>query len=215
VQPRRTIRVGLWTGEEEGLFGSEGYVKQHFGYVPLSTAPDQVNLPDFMRKPAGPVELKPEQQKISGYFNLDNGTGKVRGIYLQENGAVGPIFQQWMAPLSDLGVSTITMRNTGGTDHESFDAVGVPGFQFIQDSLDYGSRTHHSNMDTYERLQGEDLAQAAVVEAIFVYNTAMRDQMLPRKPLPHPELEEQRKARLKNLMPGAEAPEADAKKPAN
>jgi hypothetical protein len=215
VQPRRTIRVALWTGEEEGLFGSEGYVKQHFGYVPLSTAPDQEKLPDFMRKPAGPVELKPEQQKISGYFNLDNGTGKVRGIYLQENAALAPIFQQWMAPLSDLGVGTITVRNTGGTDHESFDAVGVPGFQFIQDQLDYSSRTHHSNMDTYERLQGDDLAQAAVVEAIFVYNTAMRDQMLPRKPLPHPELEEQRKARLKNLMPGAEAPDADAKKPAN
>ena len=213
VQPRRTIRVGLWTGEEEGEFGSYGYVKQHFGFVPLSTAPDQVKLPDFLRKPAGPVELKPDQQKISGYFNLDNGTGKVRGIYLQENAAVGPIFQQWMAPLSDLGVGTITMRNTGGTDHEAFDSVGVPGFQFIQDSLDYGSRTHHSNMDTYERLQPDDLAQAAVVEAIFVYNTAMRDQMLPRKPLPHPELDEQRKAPLKNLMPGAETPEADAKKP--
>jgi hypothetical protein len=204
VQPRRTIRVGLWTGEEEGEFGSYGYVKQHFGYVPLSTAPDQVKLPDFLKKPAGPIELKPEQQKISGYFNLDNGTGKVRGIYLQEDAAVGPIFQQWMAPLSDLGVTTITMRNTGGTDHEAFDSVGVPGFQFIQDSLDYGARTHHSNMDVYERLQPEDLAQAAVVEAIFVYNTAMRDQMLPRKPLPHPELEEQRKAPLKNVMPGAE-----------
>ncbi len=211
VQPRRTIRVGLWTGEEEGEFGSYGYVKQHFGNVPLSTAPDQVKLPDFLRKAAGPVELKPEQQKISGYFNLDNGTGKVRGIYLQENAAVGPIFQQWMAPLSDLGVSTITMRNTGGTDHEAFDSVGVPGFQFIQDQLDYGARTHHSNMDVYERLQPEDLAQAAVVEAIFVYNTAMRDQMLPRKPLPHPELEEQRKAPLKNLMPGAEAAEEEAK----
>jgi carboxypeptidase Q len=205
VQPRRTIRVGLWTGEEEGLFGSEGYVKQHFGYVPLSTAPDQVNLPDFLRKPAGPLELKPEQQKISGYFNLDNGTGKIRGIYLQENAAVRPIFAQWMVPLQDLGVTTITMRNTGGTDHESFDAVGIPGFQFIQDMLDYGSRTHHSNMDTYERLQPEDLAQAATVEAIFVYNTAMRDQMLPRKPLPHPELEEQEKAPLKDVMPGATA----------
>jgi carboxypeptidase Q len=215
VQPRRTIRVGLWTGEEQGEFGSYGYVKQHFGFVPLSTAADQVKLPDFLRKPAGPVQLKPEQQKISGYFNLDNGTGKVRGIYLQENAAVGPIFQQWIAPLQDLGVSTLTMRDTGGTDHEAFDAVGVPGFQFIQDQLDYGSRTHHSNMDTYERLQPEDLAQAAVVEAIFVYNTAMRDQMLPRKPLPHPELDEQRKAPLKNLMPGAEPQEGDAKKPGN
>ncbi len=150
------------------------------------------------------MQLKPEQQKISGYFNVDNGTGKIRGIYLQQNAAVSSIFQQWMDPLKDLGVSTITMRDTGGTDHEAFDSVGVPGFQFIQDQLDYGSRTHHSNMDTYERLQADDLAQAAVVEAIFVYNTAMRDQMLPRKPLPHPELQEQRRAPLKNVMPGAE-----------
>jgi carboxypeptidase Q len=215
VQPRRTIRVGLWTGEEQGEFGSYGYVKQHFGFVPLSTAPDQVKLPDFLRKPAGPVEVKPDQQKISGYFNVDNGSGKIRGVYLQENASVGPIFQQWIAPLQDLGVSTLTMRNTGGTDHEAFDSVGVPGFQFIQDQLDYGSRTHHSNMDTYERLQPEDLAQAAVVEAIFVYNTAMRDQMLPRKPLPHPELEEQRKAPLKKVMPGAEAAAEEMKKPEN
>jgi carboxypeptidase Q len=215
VQPRRTIRVGLWTGEEQGEFGSYGYVKQHFGFVPLSTAPDQVKLPDFLRKPAGPVQLKPEQQKISGYFNVDNGTGKIRGIYLQQNAGIASIFQQWMLPLQDLGVSTITMRDTGGTDHEAFDSVGVPGFQFIQDMLDYGSRTHHSNMDTYERLQADDLAQAAVVEAIFVYNTAMRDQMLPRKPLPHPELEEQRKAPLKNVMPGVEAAAEEAKKPGN
>jgi Zn-dependent M28 family amino/carboxypeptidase len=205
VQPRRTIRVGLWTGEEQGEFGSNGYVKQHFGFVPLSTAPDQIELPDFLRKAAGPVELKPEQQKISGYFNVDNGSGKIRGIYLQENAAVAPIFEQWMEPLKDLGVTAITMRNTDGTDHEAFDAVGVPGFQFIQDTLDYGSRTHHSNMDTYERLQPDDLAQAAVVEAIFVYDTAMRDQMLPRKPLPHPELEEKRKAPLNDVMPGVEA----------
>ena len=214
VQPRRTIRVGLWTGEEQGEFGSYGYVKQHFGFVPLSTAPDQIELPEFMRKPGGPVELKPDQQKISGYFNVDNGSGKIRGIYLQQNASEAVIFQQWMAPLADLGVSTITMRDTGGTDHEAFDSVGIPGFQFIQDMLDYGSRTHHSNMDTYERLQPDDLAQAATVEAIFVYNTAMRDQMLPRKPLPHPELEEQRKAPLKNLMPGAEkAAEEQEKKP--
>jgi carboxypeptidase Q len=216
VQPRRTIRVGLWTGEEQGEFGSYGYVKNHFGYVPLSTAPDQVKLPEFMRKPAGAVELKQEQQKISGYFNVDNGSGKIRGIYLQQNASVYSIFQQWMEPLKDLGVSTITMRDTGGTDHEAFDSVGVPGFQFIQDTLDYGSRTHHSNMDTYERLQGDDLAQAAVVEAIFVYNTAMRDQMLPRKALPRPELDEQRKAPLKNVMPGAEAAaEEQMKKPGN
>jgi carboxypeptidase Q len=215
VKPRRTIRVALWTGEEEGEYGSYGYVKQHFGYVPLSTTPDQLKLPEWVRKPAGPVELKPESQKISGYFNLDNGSGKVRGIYLQGNAAIGPIFQQWIEPLKDLGVTTITLRNTGGTDHEAFDAIGIPGFQFIQDPLDYGSRSHHSNMDTYERLSPEDLAQAAVVEATFVYNAAMRDLMLPRKPLPHPETEEQMKAPLKNLMPGAEAAEKDSKEKAD
>jgi carboxypeptidase Q len=215
VKPRRTIRIGLWTGEEQGLFGSIGYVKQHFGFVPLSTAPDQIKLPEWLRKPAGPLELKPDQQKISGYFNVDNGTGKILGVYLQENAAEAPIFAQWIEPLKDLGVTAISVRDTGGTDHESFDAVGIPGFQFIQDKLDYGSRTHHSNMDTYERLQAGDLAQAATVEAIFVYNTAMRDQMLPRKPLPHPELEEQRKAPLKKLMPGAvEVEEKDAKEKA-
>jgi carboxypeptidase Q len=204
VKPRRTIRVGLWTGEEQGEFGSLNYVKEHFGLVPLSTAPDQMKMPEWLRKPAGPIQLKPDQQKISGYFNLDNGSGKIRGIYLQENAAIAPVFSQWIEPLKDIGVTTLTMRNTSSTDHESFDAVGIPGFQFIQDPLDYGSRTHHSNMDTYERLQPDDLAQAATVEAIFVYNTAMRDQMLPRKPLPHPELDQQRKAPLKKLMPGAE-----------
>jgi len=213
VKPRRTVRIALWTGEEQGLLGSIGYAKQHFGSAPLSTAPDQLKLPDFMRKAAGPLQLKPEQQKISGYFNVDNGSGKILGIYLQENAAEAPIFQQWIEPLKDLGVTTISLRNTGGTDHESFDAVGIPGFQFIQDGLDYASRTHHSNMDTYERLQAGDLKQAATVEAIFVYNTAMRDQMLPRKPLPHPELEDQRKAPLKHLMPGAVEDEKDTKGP--
>ena len=210
IKPRRTIRIGLWTGEEQGLFGSRGYVKQHFGYVPLSTAPDQLEKPDWLRKPAGPVVIEPEQPKISGYFNVDNGTGKILGIYLQGNTAIAPIFAQWMEPLKDLGVTTITARNTGGTDHQSFDAVGIPGFQFIQDRLDYESRTHHSNMDTYERLQPGDLAQAATVEAIFVYDAAMRDQMLPRKPLPHRELDEQRSAPLK-VMPGALEPTEDAK----
>jgi carboxypeptidase Q len=205
IQPRRTIRVALWTGEEQGLLGSIGYVKQHFGEIQRSTEPDQVSLPDFLRKISGPIQVKPEQDKISGYFNVDNGSGKIRGIYLQQNGAVGPIFKQWMEPLKDVGVTTIALRNTGGTDHLSFDAVGIPGFQFIQDPLDYPQRTHHSNMDTYERLQADDLAQAAFVEAIFVYNTAMRDQMLPRKPFPHPELEEQNRGPLKNVMPGAES----------
>ncbi len=206
IKPRRTIRIGLWTGEEQGLFGSNGYVKQHFGEIPRSTDPDQILIPEYDRDAAGPIQYKPEFQKISAYFNVDNGGGRIRGIYLQENAAMGPIFAQWIAPLKDLGVTTISVRNTGGTDHESFDAVGVPGFQFIQDPLDYGSRTHHSNMDTYERLQSEDLAQASAVEAIFVYNAAMRDQMLPRKPLPHPELEKPRSAPLKGVMPGAEPP---------
>ncbi len=214
VKPRRTIRVGLWTGAEQGEFGSFNYVKQHFGYIPRSTAPDQMNVTEFDRKPAGPLVILPEQQKISAYFNVDNGGGRIRGIYLQENAAEAPIFRQWMEPLKDLGVDTISLRNTGGTDHEAFDAVGIPGFQFIQDPLDYGARTHHSNMDTYERLQPEDLAQAAAVEAIFVYDAAMRDQMLPRKPLPHPELEEQRSAPLKSVMPGAEIQEKDAKEKA-
>ena len=204
VKPRRTIRAALWTGEEQGEYGSYGYVKQHFGYVPLSTAPDQMKLPEWVRKPGGPIQLKqPEYGKISGYFNLDNGSGKIRGVYLQENAAMAPIFAQWIAPLKDLGVTTLSLRNTGGTDHEAFDSIGIPGFQFIQDPLDYGSRTHHSNMDVYEELSAEDLAQAAVVEATFVYNTAMRDQMLPRKPLPRPEQEDQLKAPLKNIMPGA------------
>jgi len=204
VKPRRTIRVGLWTGEEEGEFGSYGYVKQHFGLVPRSNEPDQQTVTEYDRDAAGPIQLKPEHQKLSAYFNLDNGSGKVRGIYLQGNSAIAPIFAQWIEPLKDLGVTTLSMRDTGGTDHEAFDAVGLPGFQFIQDQLDYGSRTHHSNMDTYERLQPEDLAQAALVEATFVYNAAMRDQMLPRKPLPHPELEPKRTQPLKNVMPGVE-----------
>jgi carboxypeptidase Q len=205
IKPRRTIRVALWTGEEQGLFGSEGYVAQHFGVVPRSTDLDQLKLPEWIRKITGPVQVKPEQEKISAYFNVDNGSGKIRGIYLQQNGAVGPIFKQWMEPLKDVGVTAITLRNTGGTDHLNFDAVGIPGFQFIQDPLDYSSRTHHSNMDTYERLQAEDLAQAAFVEAIFVYNAAMRDRMLPRKPFPHPELEQQLLEPLKNVMPGVDS----------
>ena len=204
VKPRRTIRIALWTGEEQGLLGSRGYVDQHFGHIPRSTEPDQLKLSERMRKVSGPIQVKPEQEKLSGYFNVDNGSGKIRGIFLQGNAAVGPIFAQWMAPLKDVGVSALTLQNTGGTDHLSFDAVGIPGFQFVQDPLDYDTRTHHSNMDTYERLQAEDLAQAAFVEAIFVYNTAMRDQMLPRKPMPHPELEQELSAPLKNVMPGVE-----------
>jgi carboxypeptidase Q len=207
IKPRRTIRIALWTGEEEGLFGSKGYCTMHFGSAKTSTAPDQMQLPEFMRRAAGPLDVKPEQKLISAYFNVDNGTGKIRGIYTQGNAAIAPIFAQWIAPLKDLGVSTITMRNTGGTDHLSFDAVGIPGFQFIQDMLDYESRTHHSNQDVVERLQPGDLKQIATVEAIFVYNAAQRDQMMPRKPLPRPDLEEKRRAPLEGIFPGAVAPE--------
>ena len=182
VKPRRTIRIALWSGEEEGLLGSRGYVATHFGSRPEPTGPSDV--PSFLRRETGPLTLKPEQKLVSGYFNVDNGSGKLRGVYLQENSAVRPIFEAWLEPFKDLGADTITLRNTGGTDHLSFDAVGIPGFQFIQDPLEYSSRTHHSNMDVYERLQKEDLEQASIIVASFVYNTAMRDQMLPRKPLP-------------------------------
>ncbi len=207
VKPRRTIRIALWTGEEGGLFGSRGYVTQHFGSFPRSTASDQMQLSEYARKPAGPLTLKPEQKLISAYFNVDNGTGRIRGIYTQGNAAVDSIFAQWMAPLKDLGVTTVSNRDTGGTDHLSFDAVGIPGFQFIQDPMDYETRTHHSDMDTYEHLQATDLKQIAVVEAIFVYNAAMREQMIPRKPLPHPELLEQQAKPLTDLYPTAVLPQ--------
>lgn len=203
IHPRRTIRIALWSGEEEGLFGSKGYVRDHFGSYPLATDPESMKLPEFIRKAAGPIETKPEWKTLDLYINVDNGTGKIRGVYLQGNAAEEPIFRQWIKPLKDLGVSTITMNNTGGTDHLSFDAVGLPGFQFIQDPADYESRTHHSNMDTYERLQPGDLAQIATVEAIFLYNAAMRDEMMPRKPMPHPELRDQQTAPLKDVFPGA------------
>jgi carboxypeptidase Q len=205
VKPRRTIRIALWTGEEEGIFGSKGYCSMHFGSAALSTEPDQLQLPEFMRRATGPLVVKPEQKLISAYFNVDNGTGKIRGIYTQGNSAIAPIFAQWIAPLKDLGVTTITNRNTGGTDHLSFDAVGIPGFQFIQDMLDYESRTHHSNQDVVERLQPADLKQIATVEAIFLYNAAQRDQMLPRKPLPQPDLEQKKRQPIEGIFPGVAA----------
>jgi hypothetical protein len=186
VKPRRTIRIGLWSGEEEGLLGSQYYVEQHFGSRPPMDDPNMKGMPTLLRREAGPVSVKPEQAKVSAYFNVDNGTGKIRGVYLQENEAVAPIFEAWMKPFRDLGMTTLTMRNTGGTDHQSFDAVGIPGFQFIQDPIEYDTRTHHSNMDVYDRLQPEDLKQIAVIVAGFVYDAAMRDQMLPRKPIEKP-----------------------------
>jgi acetylornithine deacetylase/succinyl-diaminopimelate desuccinylase-like protein len=185
VKPRRTIRIALWSGEEEGLLGSKAYVTQHIGerQPPKDLSPTEAALPSYMRRETGPVVTKAEWSKVSAYFNLDNGSGKIRGIYTQENASVRPIFEAWLEPFRDLGAGTVTMRTTGGTDHLSFDAVGVPGFQFIQDPLEYESRTHHSNMDVYERAQKDDLMEAAVIMASFVYNAAMRDQMMPRKPL--------------------------------
>ena len=186
IKPRRTIRIGLWSGEEEGLLGSQGYVEQHFGSRPPMDDPNMKGMPTLLRREAGSVTVKPEQAKISAYFNVDNGTGKIRGVYQQENAAVAPIFESWMRPFKDLGMTTLSMRNTGGTDHLSFDAVGIPGFQFIQDPIEYETRTHHSNMDVYDRLQPEDLKQISVIVASFVYDAAMRDQMLPRKPIEKP-----------------------------
>jgi Zn-dependent M28 family amino/carboxypeptidase len=167
VKLRRTVRIGLWGGEEQGLLGSKAYVKEHFGD------------PETM-------QLKPEHAKIAGYFNVDNGTGLIRGVYLQGNEAVAPIFMAWMTPFKNLGMDTLTIRNTGGTDHLSYDDVGLPGFQFVQDEIEYDTRTHHSNMDVYERIQSQDMMRNAVVVASFVYNTANRDEKLPRKPLPKP-----------------------------
>jgi hypothetical protein len=214
VRPRRTIRIALWSGEEQGILGSRAYCGEHFGSAKTSTEADQLELPVYFRRPVGPLEVKPEQKLISGYFNIDNGTGRIRGIYTQGNTAIAPIFAQWIAPLKDLGVTTVTNRNTGGTDHLSFDAAGIPGFQFVQEMLDYESRTHHSNEDVYERLQAADLKQIATVEAIFVYNAAMRDQMLPRKPLPTPDQEEKKRQPLEGIFPGAVTPAGNASGPA-
>ncbi|MCF2495284.1 M20/M25/M40 family metallo-hydrolase [Dyadobacter chenhuakuii] len=166
LKPKRTIRIALWSGEEQGLHGSRAYVKNTFG-DPQS------------------IKLLPAHEKLSAYYNIDNGTGRIRGIYLQGNEGPRAIFEKWLAPFSDIiDHPTVTSRNTGGTDHQSFDALGLPGFQFIQDGIEYGSRTHHTNMDTYERLVMDDLKQMAVVVAAFVYNTAQLDQKIPRKDLP-------------------------------
>jgi hypothetical protein len=189
AKPRRTVRIGLWGGEEQGFLGSRAYINEHIASRPEPKEPGPDEMPSFMRnEPPAPMTLKPGHAKLSAYFNLDNGTGKIRGIYLQENAGVKPVFEAWMESVKDLGASRLTMRNTGGTDHIPFDGVGLPGFQFIQDPIEYmdGSffGTHHTNMDTYDRLQREDLMQAAVVIATFAYNAAMRDELLPRKPLP-------------------------------
>jgi hypothetical protein len=167
VSTKRTIRIGLWSGEEQGLLGSRGYVKKTF---------------------ADPATMQPmpAHEKFSAYYNIDNGTGKIRGIYLQGNEACRNIFASWLAPFKDLGATTVTISNTGGTDHQSFDGVGLPGFQFIQDEIEYDTRTHHSNMDVYDHLIEDDLKQMATIVAAFAYNTAQRDAKLPRKEMPKP-----------------------------
>ena len=168
VRMRRTVRIGLWTGEEEGLLGSRAYVADHFGRCNTET---------------GTWELKqPAQDKFSVYFNIDNGSGKLRGVYLQGNESARPVFQEWMKPFESMGMNTISIANTGGTDHLSYDAVGLPGFQFIQDPLEYDTRTHHSNMDLWDRVQDGDLRQMATIVSTFVFQAANRDQMFPRKP---------------------------------
>ncbi len=164
LSPKRTIRLALWSSEEQGLYGSKGYVAKHFGEVKT-------------------MKLKSAQKSISAYYNLDNGAGKIRGIYMQSNTAVKPIFEAWLKPFNDLGATAVVNRNAGSTDHISFDALGIPGFEFTQDRLEYFTRTHHSNQDTYDRLIADDLKQAAVVVAAFVYNTAQRTEKLPRKEL--------------------------------
>lgn len=170
LKPRRTIRIGLWSGEEEGLLGSRAYVAQHFG----------------ARSQNGEIEKKPDYEKFSSYFNLDNGTGKIRGIYLQGNDAARSLFAGWLEPFKEMGASTVTISNTGGTDHQSFDGIGLPGFQFIQDEIEYETRTHHSNQDVFDRIQEADMKQAAVIMATLVYNAAMMDEKLPRKPVQAP-----------------------------
>jgi hypothetical protein len=165
VKLRRTVRLALWGGEEQGLLGSAAYVKEHFGDPATMT-------------------LKPEHAKVSAYFNVDNGTGAIRGVYLQGNEAVAPIFQAWMEPFKNLGMTTLAIRSVGSTDHVSYDALGLPGFQFIQDPVEYNTRTHHSNQDVYERIQSDDMMRNAAIVASFVYNAANRDDKLPRKPLP-------------------------------
>ena len=175
VKPHRTIRIALWGGEEEGLLGSKEYVARHFGERDTNQGAT-----------FGEVKKKPEYEKFYAYFNNDNGTGKVRGVYMQGNEATRPIFRTWLGPFADMDASTLTAENTGGTDHLSFDAVGLPGFQFIQDNIDYETRTHHSNMDVYDRVQENDVKQASVIMAAFAYDAAMRDGSFPHKPIPQP-----------------------------
>lgn len=177
LKPRRTIRIALWSGEEQGLLGSRAYVRQKFGYMDPAPTGSAPGTPGTLVKLA-------DYDKFSAYYNIDNGTGKIRGVYQQGNAGVGPIFRKWLDPFKEMGATTLTMANTGGTDHQAFDAVGLPGFQFIQDEIEYSTRTHHSNMDSFDRIQGDDMKQMSMILAAFVYQSAMMDQKLPRKPQP-------------------------------
>ncbi|MBA3631941.1 MAG: M20/M25/M40 family metallo-hydrolase [Acidobacteria bacterium] len=177
LKPRRTIRVALWSGEEQGLLGSQAYVKQHFGEM---KGGDMFSMMAGSEKTLQFVK-QADYEKLSAYYNLDNGTGKIRGVHLQGNAAVAPIFRAWLEPFKEMGATTITLSNTGGTDHLSYDRIGLPGFQFIQDEIEYGSRTHHSNQDVFDRIQADDMKQAATIMAAFVYQTAMMDEKIPRK----------------------------------
>ncbi len=181
----RTVRVALFSGEEQGLRGSEAYVAQHFGAREIPD-PAEADLPLPQRQLLGPVKTKAEHAKLSAYFNVDNGTGRVRGVWAQGNVGAAALFERWLVPVRDLGATTVTLRGTGGTDHMSFDDVGLPGFQLLQDEGDYETRTHHTHVDTYDRLQKADLMQASAVLAWLVYNAAEMPEMMPRKPIPPP-----------------------------
>jgi carboxypeptidase Q len=198
LKPRRTIRIALWSGEEQGLYGSKAYVSRHFGYytnvapielTALKTPKEEGDEPRPARRSSSSSEStrklmrEHEYEKLAAYFNLDNGGGRIRGIYMEGNEAVRPIFRRWLEPFRDLDAETLTLASTGGTDHMSFQAIGLPGFQFIQDPMDYRTLTHHSNEDVVDRIQPEDMKQAATIIAAFVYNAAMLDEKLPRKPL--------------------------------
>jgi hypothetical protein len=200
LKPRRTIRIALWSGEEQGLLGSRAYVAEHFGSMqnPATSAAPATGggnnnamgggngngNGNGTAQAAPTLVKKAEYDNLSGYFNLDNGTGKIRGVYLQGNEGIRSLFRQWLAPFRDMGATTLSVSNTGGTDHLSFDGIGLPGFQFIQDEIEYDTRTHHSNQDVFDRIQADDMKQAATIMAAFIYQTAMRDEKLPRKPAP-------------------------------
>jgi Zn-dependent M28 family amino/carboxypeptidase len=181
VKPRRTIRVALWTGEEQGALGSLSYVNRRVAELPRATTPEQRRIPEFMRYRAGPVVPRAEHARLSAVFTLDAGGGRIRGVSLGGNDALMPIFRRWMEPLADVGMTMVGPRDDCGGDCRPFMEAGVPTPSFRQDPLEYDTRTHHTNMDTYERLIAADMQQAAIVLATMLYNTAMREELLPRK----------------------------------